>query len=206
MDAEAEVPTIEGSPDLWEECAQKPRQKKLQENVPLCIEKTCAIVADPGPRGAVPRGALVIALCPLRVGTFILGVVVKHREYHAALTRTYIVNPTELVKKDYIFVQEVLRIATAALTAGTRCKDVYKAAHDFLTSQRPDLGERQQDYIFVQEVLRIATAALTAGTRCKDVYKAAHDFLTSQRPDLGERFGEDIGFLTGLCLLDPCLQ
>jgi len=102
--------------------------------------------------GALPsKGDLAMA------GTFILGVVVKHREYHAALTRTYVVNPTELVKKDYIF---------------------------------------------VQEVLRIATAALTAGTLCKDVYKAAHDFLTSQRPDLAERFGEDIGFLTGLCLLE----
>lgn len=78
----------------------------------------------------------------LEFGSIVVCLGVRYKNYCSNICRTFMVNPTDQMQKNYEFILEVYNILVEKLKAGRRLSSVYEDVVGFVTSKRKDLLEK----------------------------------------------------------------
>jgi len=78
----------------------------------------------------------------LHAGTIICSLGVRYRSYCSNIGRTFLIDPNKQQEKNYTFLLDVQRKILDAMKEGTKIKDVYARAMDFIRNKRPELEKK----------------------------------------------------------------
>ncbi|KAB7506147.1 FACT complex subunit spt16 [Armadillidium nasatum] len=79
---------------------------------------------------------------PMHFGAIVCCMGVRYRSYCSNICRTFMVNPTDQMQKNYEFLLQVYEKVINKLQAGVKLCDVYEEANNHINSNRPDLTDK----------------------------------------------------------------
>ena len=75
----------------------------------------------------------------MHFGAIVCCMGVRYKSYCSNVCRTFMVNPTETMQKNYEFLLEVYEKVIQKLQAGTKLCDVYDEAFSYIKSKKPEM-------------------------------------------------------------------
>ncbi|KAG0040989.1 FACT complex subunit spt16 [Podila clonocystis] len=78
----------------------------------------------------------------LHGGTIICSLGVRYKSYCSNIGRTFLINPKKAQEKNYEFLLDVQRKVLESMKDGTKIKDVYNRAIDFIRNKKPELEKK----------------------------------------------------------------
>ncbi|RXG55238.1 FACT complex subunit spt16 [Armadillidium vulgare] len=79
---------------------------------------------------------------PMHFGAIVCCMGVRYRSYCSNICRTFMVNPTDQMQKNYEFLLQVYEKVINKLQAGVKLCEVYEEANNHINSNRPDLTDK----------------------------------------------------------------
>ncbi|MCL4118736.1 UNVERIFIED_CONTAM: hypothetical protein GTU68_027378 [Idotea baltica] len=79
---------------------------------------------------------------PMHFGAIVCCMGVRYKSYCSNICRSFMVNPTDQMQKNYEFLLQVYDKVVAKLQAGTKLCEVYEEASSYISSNRPDLLDK----------------------------------------------------------------
>ncbi|OAQ33302.1 metallopeptidase family M24 protein [Linnemannia elongata AG-77] len=78
----------------------------------------------------------------LHAGTIICSLGVRYKSYCSNIGRTFLIDPNKTQEKNYTFLLDVQRKVFESMKEGTKIKDVYNRAIDYIRNKRPELEKK----------------------------------------------------------------
>lgn len=78
----------------------------------------------------------------LHAGTIICSLGVRYKSYCSNIGRTFLIDPNKTQEKNYTFLLDVQRKVFESMKEGTKIKDVYSRAIDYIRNKRPELEKK----------------------------------------------------------------